>query len=99
VIAADTSTWVAYLQGAPGTDVELLDQALQDRQVLMVPVVLSEILSNPKLSAEVAQYLSELPMIEPSPGYWARAGMLRAGVLATGRKARLGGFLDRSKLP
>ena len=93
MIAADTSTWIAYLQGDPGPDVELLDQALQDRQILMVPVVLSEILSNPKLSAEVVQCFSDLPLIEPSPGYWERAGKLRAGVLAAGRKARLGDSL------
>jgi hypothetical protein len=42
VIAADTSTWVAFLQGGRGDDVDLLDRALEDRQLLMVPVVLTE---------------------------------------------------------
>src|ERR1017187_10334881 len=35
VIAADTSTWIAFLQGDQGADIELLDRALEDRQVLM----------------------------------------------------------------
>jgi hypothetical protein len=35
VIAAGTSTWIAFLQGDGGEDVELLDKALGDRQVLM----------------------------------------------------------------
>jgi hypothetical protein len=32
VIAADTSTWIAFLQEEGGEDVELLDRALRDRQ-------------------------------------------------------------------
>ena len=90
MIAADTSTWIAFFQGDGGEDTELLDRALQDRQVLMVPVVLTEVLSDPKLPSEVSQALSELPLIEVKPGYWQRAGELRAKVLAKRRKARLG---------
>jgi predicted nucleic acid-binding protein len=93
MIAADTSTWIAFLQGDGGEDAELLDRALQDRQVLMAPVVLTEVLSDPKLPSDVAQTLSELPLIEVTPGYWQRAGALRAKVLAKRRKARLGDAL------
>ena len=89
MIAAYTSTWVAYLQGSGGTDVELLDSALQDRQVLMPPAVLTEVLSDPKLSPAVSDTLVQLPLIETTDGYWRRAGALRARVLARGRKARL----------
>jgi hypothetical protein len=49
MIAADTSTWVAFLEGSEGEDARLLDRALEERQVLMVPVVLTELLSDPKL--------------------------------------------------
>jgi predicted nucleic acid-binding protein len=93
MIAADTSTWVAFLEGERGQDAELLDQALKDRQVVMVPVVLTELLSDPKLPSSVAETLSEVPMIEIEPGYWQRAGALRARVLAKRRKARLGDAL------
>lgn len=93
MIAADTSTWIAFLEGNGGEDVELLDRALRDRQVLMAPVVLTELLSDPKLPTEVAQTLSELPLIEIRSGYWQRAGALRAKVLAKRRKARLGDAL------
>ena len=93
MIAADTSTWIAFLQGDRGEDVQLLDKALEDRQVLMPPVVLTEVLSDPKLPSVVAQLLSELPLIEIKPGYWLRAGTLRAKVLAKHRKARLGDAL------
>ena len=93
MIAADTSSWIAFLQGAPGEDVELLDQALQDRQVMMPPVVLAELLSDPKLPSVVTETLLEIPLIEVGPGYWARAGALRAKALAKRRKARLGDAL------
>ena len=93
MIAVDTSTWIAFLQGDGGEDSELLDKALQDRQVLMVPAVLTEVLSDPKLSSEVSETLSELPLIEITEGYWKRAGDLRAKVLAKRPKARLGDAL------
>ena len=48
MIAADTSTWIAFLEGDAGEDAELLDKALADRQVVMVPVVLTELLSDPE---------------------------------------------------
>lgn len=93
MIAADTSTWIAFLEGDRGKDIEMLDGALEDRQVFMVPVILAELLSDPELSSSVAKTLSEVPLIEIEPGYWQRAGALRAKVLAKRRKARLGDAL------
>jgi predicted nucleic acid-binding protein len=93
MISADTSTWIAFLQGETADDTELLDQALQDRQLLMVPVVLTELLSDPKLPVEVARTLCDLPAIEIGSDYWQRAGALRAKVLAKRRRARLGDAL------
>ena len=93
MIAVDTSTWIAFLEGDDGEDADLLDAALRDRQVLIVPVVLTEVLSDPKLSSEVSQTLSDLPLVEVRLGYWQRAGALRAKVLAKRRKARLGDAL------
>jgi predicted nucleic acid-binding protein len=93
MIAADTSTWIAYLQGDPGEDVNALDKALGDRGVLMIPVVLTEILSDFRLPSETAADLLDLPLVETNPGFWQRAGALRAGILAKRRKARLGDAL------
>ena len=93
MIAADTSSWVAFLEGSSGEDAQLLDRALEDRQVVMVPVVLTELLSDPKLPSDVAETISEVPLIEVASGYWQRAGALRAKVLAKRRKARLGDAL------
>ena len=93
MIAADTSTLIAFLEGSGGKDVDLLDGALENRQVLMVPVVLTELLSDPKLPSTVAATLSEIPLIEIGVDYWQRAGDLRAKVLGKRRKARLGDAL------
>jgi predicted nucleic acid-binding protein len=93
MIAADTSTWVAFLEGATEYDAELLRQALSDKQAVMPPVVLSELLSDPKLPSQVAASLADLPLIQTTAGYWQRAGLLRAKVLSRGRRARLGDAL------
>jgi predicted nucleic acid-binding protein len=93
VIAADTSTWIAFFEGAAGEDTQILDKALGDRQVLMVPIVLTELLSDPKLPVDVAKTLADVPMVEVDAGYWKRAGELRAKVLAKRRRARLGDAL------
>ena len=93
MIAAHTSTWVAFLEGREGKDAQQLDRALKDRQVVMAPVVLTELLSDPKLPSGVAELLSQVPLIEIEPGYWERAGVLRAKVLVRRRGARLGDAL------
>ena len=93
MIVADTSTWVAYLQGDAAEDTELLDRALNDRQVVMAPVVLTELLSDPQLPPAIAKTISEVPLVSVVSGYWERAGKLRAKVLARSRKARLGDAL------
>ena len=59
----------------------------------MPPAVLTELTSNPYLTSDVRQALLEVPLIEVQPGFWERAGQLRAGVLARRRKARLGDAL------
>lgn len=93
MIAADTSSWIAYLSGEAGEDVRVLDNALAEGQVCLPVPVLTELLSNPRLAEDVVQDLLELPLVEPTPGFWVRAGRLRAGVLKKGRRARLGDAL------
>lgn len=93
MIAADTSTWISFFEGEQGDDVLALATALQSRQVVMPPPVLTELLSDPGLSASVAQTLMELPLVALKDGFWHRAGRLRAKVLAQKRKARLGDAL------
>jgi predicted nucleic acid-binding protein len=93
MIAADTSTWISFFEGSQAEDVFALVNALRARQVVMPPPVLTELLSDPEISASVSQTLLELPMVALKDGFWQRAGKLRAKVIARKRKARLGDAL------
>ena len=89
MIAADTSSLVAFLEGATGDDVEMIQSALDHQQLVLPPVVLTELLSDPKLPSSVRTLLAALPQLQLEPGYWERAGLLRAGILKQRRKARI----------
>lgn len=62
---------------------------LEEGRACLPPVVLTELLSDPKLPRPVANLVQQLPFLEPQPGFWVRAGALRASVVARKRKARL----------
>jgi predicted nucleic acid-binding protein len=89
LIALDSSSLIHYLAGSPGDDVALVDVALAQSQACLPPVVLSELLSDPKLTPELCEILLQIPLLGSSEGYWERAGRLRTGVLAKGGRARL----------
>lgn len=89
MIAIDTSSVIAYLAGATGDDVVAVDHALADKQAVLPPAVLSELLSAPKLTPSVATSLKELPLLALKEGYWERVGSLRARLISKGLKARL----------
>ena len=89
MIALDTSSLVPYLAGSPGPDVEAVDVALVESQACLPPVVLTEILSDPKLPRAVEEVVLQIPTLELTAGFWERAGRLRARVAAAGHKARL----------
>lgn len=93
MISADTSTWVAFLQGDADEDTVLLEKALKDRQIVMPPVVLTELLSDPGLPSELAAAFLDVPLIQLTDGFWRRTGELRAKVLAKRHRARLGDAL------
>src|SRR5687768_937336 len=89
MIAADTSSMIAFLQGDPGDDVEVIQSALDHQQLVLPPAVLTELLSDPSLSKSVRALLADLPILELEPGFWQRAGALRAAVLEQKKKARV----------
>ena len=89
MIAADTSSLVAFLEGAAGDDVEVIQSALDHQQLVLPPVVLTELLSDPGLPAPVRSLLTGLPQLQLEPGFWERAGLLRAAALKRRRKARI----------
>jgi len=89
VIAADTSSMIAFLQGDPGDDTDLIQSALDHQQLALPPVVLTELLSDPAIARPVRTLLAGLPILAVEPGYFERAGILRASVLKQKLKARV----------
>jgi predicted nucleic acid-binding protein len=88
VIAADTSSLRRFLSGATGHDIETVADAIAHRSMVLPPVVLTGILSD-RSADETAKVLTAIPLLEITDGYWARAGLLRARVIAAGHKSKV----------
>ena len=93
MIAADASSLVAYFNGSSGVDSERLASALVAGDLILPPIVLTEILSDPVSSTAIEEQIRQLPMLEIHDGYWIRAGHARRIVLTKGFKARVGDAL------
>lgn len=89
MIAADTSSLVAYLVGESGVDVEAIQASVDTNRLCLPGVVVTEILGYPKVGAAVEVLLAKVPRLEIAPGYWDRAGDARRKVLTHGFKARV----------
>lgn len=89
MIAADSSSLIAYLSGETGRDVDAIDRALADQQLCLPPVVLTELLSDPALPAELVSTMRQIPLLDVTEGFWDRAGRLRSRLIARKRRARL----------
>ena len=55
----------------------------------MTPAVLTELLSNARPTPAAATALLEVPLIEVEPGFWERAGRLRAKAVGRHRNRGL----------
>ena len=89
MVCIDTSSLIAYLEGADGEDVEWVDRAFSDRVGAIAPVILTEILSDASLAKSVRAAILQLPLLPVIDGYWERAGSLRAKILKSRHKAGL----------
>ena len=89
MLCIDTSSFIAYLQGDKGKDVELIDEVLSDEIGVLSPVSVTELLSDFQLDPFIKKIILELPTLPVTEGYWERAGSLRAKILQKGHKARL----------
>jgi predicted nucleic acid-binding protein len=81
VICADSSSFIAFIQGDVRADVVLLTESLTNRQLVLAPVSVVELLSDPQLPVDRQQLILQIPILEIKPGYWERAGQLRAALV------------------
>ncbi len=89
MLCLDTSSLIAYLEGAEGEDVSIIDQAFADQVGVVTPITVTEVLSDPSLDKNVREVILQLPVLPLSEGFWERAGLLRAKILRGGHKAKL----------
>ncbi|MBI4924367.1 MAG: PIN domain-containing protein [Bdellovibrio sp.] len=93
MLAVDTSSFIAYLQGENGKDVQAIDLALKEQYLSLPPIVLTELLSDYSLNPDFQSLILEVPALEVIYGYFERAGRLRAQVRSKGHKAKLADIL------
>jgi predicted nucleic acid-binding protein len=93
MIVADSSSLIAFWEGESGPDVEIVDRALEEKTLVMVPPVIAEILSDPELPEAFREKILSLPALPILEGYWERVGELRASIISRGRRAKIGDSL------
>ena len=89
MIALETSSMIAFLSGAAGSDVSAVKSAIAMRQAVFPAVVVTELLSDPTLRPDAASFVRGIRRLLILDGYWERAGDLHANILRRGLKARL----------
>lgn len=89
MVCPDTNCLIAWFAGEQTADMEFLDKLLERKVIAMAPVVIAELLSDPALPSEAERLIRSLPELAAGPGYWPRAGKLRAKLAGDGLKARL----------
>ncbi len=93
MISADSSVIIAYLQGEKGKDIERLHEAFISYSLILPPVVISELLSDPHLPPKNFQEIVASRMFEINHGYWMRAGLMRSTLMQKKLKAGLSDVL------
>ena len=93
MIAVDACVVISFLEGEPIAEVEAFASLLASDQAVLAPSTVAELLSDPKGGPETAALIDGFKILPLEDGYWRRAGLLRAAVRRTGRKAALGDAL------
>ncbi len=89
MIAVDTSSFIAYLQGEDSVDVRWIDDALKNHTLVFPPIVISEVLSDIAWPPKLIESINQVPLLQISNHFWTRAGVMRAKIIGKKLKARL----------
>ena len=93
MIAADSSAMARLFDGIVDRSTVAVRQAVAIGDLHLPPVVVTELLSNPRITEAAIQFLSHLPLLEIADGYWERTGELRRKLLTAKLAAGLGDCL------
>ena len=92
MIAVDSNVVIDLLEGKDSPESLRLEAMLRDASAVLAPVTVTELLSDTK-GRTTEGVLADFDVLLLTDGYWERAGLLRAKVRKTGRKAALGDAL------
>ncbi len=88
MISADSSSLIAYLEGASGADVDLVERAVIERELVFAPPVITELRAGAIPNDELEVLLADTPRLPLDDGLWDRAGRNRRLLIERGLKAR-----------
>ncbi|MGH6952262.1 MAG: PIN domain-containing protein [Vitreimonas sp.] len=89
MIACDTSSLVAFLEGDQGKDISAIQTAVVAGELVLPPATFTEVLSNPRTRTNVAAVIAGLAHLPILADYWLRVADTRANLISKGLKARL----------
>ena len=93
MIAADTCVVIDFFQGKDTASTRALRWTMECNTLTLPPLVLAELFSNPSALKEAKTIAASVVLLEILPGYWQRAGLLRAKIRKMGLKANIGDAL------
>ena len=89
MIAADTSSLIAFFDSGQGEDADAIAKALTTDELVLPPPVVAELRSSIKNEQGYLSVIARAPLITLTDGFWLRAGQARQTILSKGLKARL----------
>lgn len=89
MICADTSSVARYLDGESGHDVDLVATAIEDEDLMLSPITVTELLSYTGARPLLEPLLRNAPVLPITEGFWERAGLMRRRIRQRGLKAKL----------
>lgn len=89
MICADTSSIARYLDGESGPDVDLVAAAIEDEDLVLSPITVTELLSYTDARPLLDPLIRSAPVLPITEGFWERAGLMRRRLRQKGLKAKL----------
>ena len=88
MIAADSSSVIAYLEGERAKDTDAIAQASASLELRLPPAVLVELMGRGASDAAYARMAEKATLLPLTEGYWLRARQTRRLILSKGLRAR-----------
>lgn len=93
MIAVDTSACARYISGDIDRNTDAVHDAIVRKSVYLPPAAQTELFSNVDLTEQARLLILDFPLLPILPGYWQRAGLLRAELKRRTLKAKIADVL------